>query len=196
MKVRIEKLKEKVRKDCENPNFFHHTWFYNYHLLIVEQIALELCNKYPEADNEIVQSLVWLHDYGKIVDFDNQYKATIPYAKKLLAKLAFPKDIISKILSYIELYDKYKEQDFRKVPLEVQIVSSADGVSHLVGPFYYIYFYEYSDMSIDELIRSNIEKAKRDWNKKIVLPEVKRAFKKRYDLFLEQMGKFPKKYVT
>ncbi len=43
---------------------------------------------------------------------------------------------------------------------------------------------------------SNINKANKDWERKIVLPEVKRAFKARFKLVLEQNGKIPKNFLA
>ena len=93
----------------------------------------------------------------------------------------------------MQIFDK-KEQ-LRNAPLELQIVSSADGASHLVGPFYEIFWKEFHNWSYEELIKENRRKTIIDWEKKIVLPEVKKAFLQRYKIFLEHCDKLPEKYL-
>lgn len=195
MKDKIKQFKEHVIQKANDPNFIHHKWYVKYHLNIVQDIAFELCDTYKEADKDIVEILVWLHDYGKIVNFDNQYEETLTSGKKVLEDFGFEKDLIDKLIHYVELIDKKENLGSNETPIEVKIISSSDGAAHLIGPFFSIYWYENSDKGIEELIENNIIKSKKDWEKKIVLPEVKEKFKLRHDFLQEQLGKFPDKYL-
>ena len=58
MEKLIQEFKNHVVEACNNPNFVHHEWYVKYHLNFVEKISLELCEKYPEANKDIVLTAV------------------------------------------------------------------------------------------------------------------------------------------
>lgn len=193
---RIETLKQAVITASNNPNFIHHPWFVTYHLEIVAGLANELLAFYPDANPELVEVLAWIHDYGKALDFDRQYEMTLSEGPKLLQKLGFEPEFTKTVIDYMEIMDKKLELDIHTAPLEVQIVSSADGCSHLAGPFMPLWWWENAGKPFEELMVDNIRKAEKDWNHKVVLPEARRAFAQRHRFLLEQMGRLPEKYLS
>jgi hypothetical protein len=197
MQENIFAFKQHVREIAANPNFVHHKWFVRWHLEIVEKIALELCQLHPEADRDLVEVMAWLHDYGKILDFAQQYdRSLLDDGRDKLLELGFSEEFANKAADYIEMHDKYREIDLRQAPIEVQISSTADGCSHIVGPFLPIFWHEATDMTftnktLEELMGLNRKKIEKDWQFKIVLPEARRAFEARYQFHREQSGELP-----
>jgi len=193
MKKLINNLITEVKRAANNPSFIHHWWYIKYHIQIVEKISLELCTKYPKADKDIVLILVWFHDYGKMIDHANQYEATLTAGQAKLLSIGFKPEIVEKIISYMKIFDG--KEHLHQAPLEIQIVSSADGASHFVGPFYEFFWKEFHEGSYEALITENLRKAKVDWEKKMVLPEIKEAFREKYEQHLAKFGGLPRSYL-
>lgn len=195
MDSKILELKKIVGKEVKNPRFIHHKWFVKYHLDIVEKLSLELCELYKDADRNLVLVIVWLHDYGKIVDSEKEHEITLTKEKGLLKSLGFDDQFSDKVVSYLETLERKIPEEIRASSIEVQIVSSTDGAAHFIGPFFSIWFYENSRRDLEDLMTKNIEKAIKDWERKIVLPEVKKIFQKRFEFVLEQNGKLKGRYI-
>lgn len=196
MQTSLEQFRAHVIEQAASPTFTHHQWYVQYHLNIVETIALELCDKYPTADRNLVHTLVWLHDYGKIVDKANQYETTLTAGKEILLSHGFDPLFVEKAIEYVDIMDKKIDLWSDTTPIEVKIISSADGCAHLVGPFFSLWWYENADKTIPELLAGNIAKAMKDWDKKIVLPEARAAFQARHDILLEQSGHIPTSFLS
>lgn len=198
MQNRIAAFKQHVRAEAANPDFVHHKWFVQWHLEIVERIAKELLEVYPQADPDLVEVMVWLHDYGKILDFANEYTKTLEAGPPKLVELGFDPSFAQKATDYIEILDS--KTDIDKAPIEVQIVSSADGCSHMVGPFMFTIWHEGTDKTfpgktMEELMVMNKAKSEKDWNKKVTLPEARAAFEKRHKHLLEIAGDLPERFL-
>lgn len=192
----IDSFRQEIIKASTDPSFVHHKWFVQYHLEIVDRIATELLEFYPEADKKAVKVLVWLHDYGKALDFDNQYELTPIKGREKLLELGFDPEFTEKVVDYIQILDRKLELEISQAPIEVQIVSSADGCSHFVGPFMSLWWYENPNKTIEDLLNDNANKANKDWNRKIVLPEARKAFEPYYNQVMQQAGNLPDKFLS
>ena len=140
--------------------------------------------------------LVWLHDFGKTLDYDNQYETTLTAGRSKLNELGFDDAFIETVVGYASLIDQKHLIDLHEAPIEVQIVSSADAASHHVGPFFHLYWWENSNMTPEDLMASNRAKTMKDWERKMVLPEVRNAFEARHKAVLEHSGEFPAHFLS
>lgn len=191
----LQKFKNIVIENFSQKDFIYHEWMVDYHLKIVERIALELCDTYPEADKDIVHALVWFHDFGKPIDEENEREVTLREGPKVMLECGFSQVFIDIVVDRWVLMEKKNEIDIRTTPIETQIVSSADGASHFVGVFYPSYFNEDANDLITTQQRLK-EKIEKDWNRKIVLPEVQKVFKDRYLYAKEMLGEFPERFLV
>lgn len=201
MQEKIAAFEAHVRRVAADPGFVHHKWFVKWHLEIVERITFELASKYPQADRDLLAVMVWLHDYGKILDFAHEYETTLTAGRQKLAELGFESAFIDTAVGYIQTLDKKLDIDLHGAPIEVQIVSSADGCAHLTGPFMYVFWHEATDQTFkgktfEELMQLNLAKARKDWRRKIVLPEARQAFEARYKHICELSGELPERFLS
>ncbi len=65
----------------------------------------------------------------------------------------------------------------------------------MIGPFFSIYWWENSDVSIEELQARNRKKLTTDWEIKIVLPEIKHAFEFQYRYLLNNASEDRQIYI-
>lgn len=196
MENKLNKFKEIVIENCKNKDFEYREWFIADHLIIVERIAMELCDIYKEADRDIVTALVWFHDFGKPIDIKNERKLTEEKGREALVDVGFTSDFIDKVFTYWERMEMKNEIDISKEAIEVQIVSTADGASHFVGQFYPGFFSDEPKEGIEWVREELRKKIKVDWERKIVLPEVKKAFADRYLKALELLGEYPDNFIV
>lgn len=192
MQDKLETLRQRVVEINSEPNFVHNCWYAQWHLQIVANIAAELTQHYPKADKQVVEAAAWLHDIGKAL---GSKVSNAEEARKILKENLFAPEFVEKVVQTIDRMDRFNDFDISTESVEVQIVSSADGCSHLVGPFMPIFVYEFHDRPFFDLMRGNANKARIDWNRKIVLPEARKAFKKYYEATLVQSGELPEKYL-
>ncbi len=158
-----------------NPAFEHSAWYVEYHLKIVSAIAEDCLQNHPSADGDLVRTLVWLHDYGKALAGPESTEVTLREGRRKLLEVGFDQDFVDVVISAMRLVDDH-DGDLTSAPIEVQIVSSADGCSHLIGPFMFLYWYENPNQPIQALLSENLRKLTVDWEDKVTLPYLRRRF--------------------
>lgn len=142
---------------------------------------MDFSQKYPDANQEIIYAMVRMHDFPKILGQKNSEEILQTQGKGLLVQHGYNLDTAQKIIQYIMIMDRKIDLDKDTTPIEIKIVSSADGASHMIGPFQMIWFYENPEKNIDELLASSLQKLEKDRTRKIVLPEVRARFEKQYE---------------
>lgn len=193
---KLDSFKKIVIENCSRNDFEYRDWFVKDHLMIVERIATELCDIYTEADRDLVSVLVWFHDFGKPIDGKNEYETTRIKGVEALRVVGFENNFIQRVLEAWERMEDKNEIDISKESIEVQIVSSSDGASHFVGKFFFFYFRNDLSESISSIEKRIEDKIVKDWERKIVLPEIKKSFEWRYLRALEIVGEYPKKFMS
>lgn len=174
MHADIGKLKKHVTSLAANPEFIHHDWFVDHHLSIVESLIEELLPRYPEANTDVCRAMAWVHDWGTIITNkgEHEQEATRQHIHSTLPAFGFSATLIQQIervYNEMETLQPF-QADFM---LETRIASSADAMSHYIGPFAAIYWRENSGKSIPALIQDALTKADTDV-KRLLLPEVKK----------------------
>lgn len=189
----LAKLKQTVTEQSARKDFVHNAWFVKYHLEIVDKIAQELCQVYPDANTFRVLVLAWVHDYEKIIDFDDEHNTELAATKSLLQQTGFDDAFVDQICTDVNTLNA--KENLQAADIEVQIVSSADAASHLVGPFGSLYWYENPDTPMEDVQTERFRKLSVDWEKKVTLPEVKQAFEARNTFGREATGELPDTYL-
>lgn len=164
----LKKFREHVIELTNNKTFLHHEWYLEHHLKLVLKLALECQEKfYPHANRNLIELLVWLHDYGKIVDRKNKYQATYTIGKAKLIEIGFSENIVQRTIEMIKLIDQ--KTNLEKTPIEVKIVASADAASHLLyGEFYFLLWKDRPNLSLREMRRKHLEKLSTDQEKMVL----------------------------
>lgn len=197
MRPGIDTLKKRITEIAAMPDFVHREWYVKWHLQVVERLALELCEHYPQADKEVVEILAWLHDYGMMVDPDNEFMMMQIAGRELLVEVGLPSEMVAKATEALAAINK-QDTDPRAVPVEAQILVCADSCSRLIGPYYRIFWNDaldktYAGKTLEERNRIDLASIEADW-KRVTLPVARAAFQECYELNLVQCGKFPAKF--
>ncbi len=185
MEELLNKLRVLITEKAANPTFVHHKWFVKWHLEIVETLSRDMLKYYPEADEATLIALSWMHDYGKIIDFDTQYShAHVEAGRQEMIRLGFDEAFATKVADSIKIFDK--KDHIENESIEIRIVSSADACSHLVGPWVSLYWHENPETSFETIMKENVRKLGGEWGLKVTIPEAMQAYQQLHDAVMLQ----------
>lgn len=173
----IEKIKQQIKDEVYN---FDHigSWFFDEHLLGVEENAKFLLKNLPEANKEMVMLGVWLHDLQRIrgIKGDHQ-KIGAEEAEKVLNEYAYDNEVIEKVKKMILCHSC---DNVMPETLEEKILASADAMSHYYNDFY-LRIATLGQRSLEEYREWALEKLDRDYNKKIAFDSAKEKVQNNHD---------------
>ena len=180
MDRKMEKIKELLRWELRKNNRMYE---WNLHLIIVKKYGDSLAEIY-NADREVVELSVWLHDIGKIRYGDiNHHISGAQDAEVILRDHNYSQDVIDKVKECI-LSHKCDTKDRMPESIEAKILATANAMSKMeVIPVFFWEACHEMGLGIRESCDWVAEEIERNWSRKIILPEGKDMVRSRYDAF-------------
>jgi len=175
----VLKFRKEIIKEAKNSKHIG-SWFLPQHLMEVERFANLLCDKYPQADRDIVGLGVWFHDIGRLRGYDAEHDVYgAEEVRKTLSQEDFPLEKIEKVY---EVCRSHRCKDVQPESLEAKILATADAMSHFIHAFYFRLFQYYqSKMTFDEIKALARKKLERDFNTKLFFEEAKDEVREKYE---------------
>lgn len=178
----LQWLASQVRDQCSNRNFAHHEWFWKYHLVPLERLVEKYGARYG-ANMNVLRFSVYLHDIAKIREHRLEERLT-NHAEKgaeityhLFNENNF--DLAEEEKELIVLCVRNHISNKGK-SIEEKLIASLDALSHFKTPFYFIWWKENPNKTIEELCKDSAKKAEMDW-KKIAITEIRDVARSHYE---------------
>jgi len=154
-------IEVEARRAASDPSFKHHEWYIEHHLDYVMAIAHSLKPTAQPDEIEVINHMVWMHDYPKMLGDNDNFELV----RDLVAKHK-GQEYADELVGFIDDMERIKSPDWNgKTTLFGALMSTADALAHYYGPFWQIYLDENPDTPIAELKKSNAEKLEKDKNK-------------------------------
>jgi len=174
----IQSIRNQLKFEIESSNQVD-SWFVEEHLLVVERLALELCDHHPEANRDAVTLSVWFHDYSRSKgEFEEHDLHGAKYAKDQLTQAGFDQQFV-RLVEQACL--SHRSTHTQPVSIEAKILASADAMSHFSGGFYLRLMHRWSKLDYQDAKKKLLEKIERDYHDKLSVDEAKEAIKPLYD---------------
>jgi len=166
----IEKVREFVKKECDELNW-------KYHIIPVVRYAKLLAKKL-NVDEELAELGALLHDIGRFKSDGKNHEITgIQEAEKILKGLGASQNVIDEIKHCVESH----RGAVKPRTIIAKIVASADAMAHFdVIPVLIQVGLGKENNNIEKAFQWIYEKVERDWNKKLTIPEAKEIVKEKY----------------
>ncbi|MBR9680610.1 MAG: HD domain-containing protein [Candidatus Altiarchaeota archaeon] len=173
MTDKLSRVREIVKSECSE-------WDWNFHIPVVVNYAKLLAKKLGENE-ELAELGALLHDIGRVKFGPKDHEKTgVPEAEKILKTVGYKKEIIDEIKHCVESHRGSK--DVTPNTITAKIVANADAMSHLDTIFHLVDIGAKNlGGDINASIISLSDKLRRNWNKKLTIPEAKELVKDKYD---------------
>ncbi len=163
-------------------------WSWKNHVPIVASFADQLCEQFGGSVDLAVAGAL-LHDFGDaFVDrHDNHHeKISEQEAQKVLVAAGYKAEEIVIITTDILAKHSCKNGILPET-VEGKIVATADGLAHLSTDFYlqFAWMHLPEGKNFSEYKRWVLEKVERDYNEKVLFPEIKDELKDRYNTLVD-----------
>ena len=175
MASKINQIKKLVKAECRANGL---GWFYDVHLVAVENCAKLLLEKLPKADKEIVMLGVWLHDLQRVRGIEGDHvKIGALEAKKVMREFNYPRWKIEALREIVLSHSCQK--GLAPKTLEGKILATADAMSHFTNDFS-LEIAVTGRRDVKGFKKWALEKIERDYHKKIFFPFAKKIVAKHY----------------
>ncbi len=180
MTNKMDKIKELVRWELRKNNKMYE---WNLHLMVVKGYADRLAQAH-NADPEVLELAVWLHDIGSIRYGDvNHHLSGSQDAEIILKDHNYPEDVINRVKECI-LTHRGESKDKQPESVEAKILATADAMymMDMVPALFWEACHEMG-LGVKEACDWVAEEIERSWNRKILLPEGKDMVRDKYEAF-------------
>jgi len=183
---------DKIRKLVKN-KFEENDW--KYHMLPVVKYTKKLAKIY-KVNEEVAELAALLHDIGRVdIKHDEDHHiAGVPIAEKILRNFGYPEKTIKEVKHVIASHRTSKGP--KPKTMIAKIVANADAMAHFdILPVFFWWRKSRKEYSFEDTLQWVENKLKKDWEKKITLPEAKKISKKNYEankLLLDSLNRYTK----
>ena len=154
-------IEVEARRAASDPSFVHHEWYIEHHLDYVKAIAHNLLKSSDPEDRQLIDDMVWMHDYPKMMSD----KENFSLVEDLVSKHRSP-GYTKRLMNQLRNMEAIKSKTWNgKTTTIAAVMSTADALAHYYGPFWQIYHDENPDTPIEELKQKNAEKLEKDKRK-------------------------------
>lgn len=177
-------------------------WFYNLHQKEAVKCAEKLLKLYKKANKQIVLISSWLHDiahyYAKnskeiLTVKTNHHIESAKAAERFLRKYKITDEEIAEIKNCILKHRN--SAPYTPKTLEEKIVAVADTLSHFESIFYFVYFKFHPEHSLEEMVKTDLLKLKRDWRDLGLLPKAKKLVETEYKILKKLLENYQKELL-
>lgn len=176
----MDKIKELVRWELRKANKMYE---WNLHLMVVKNYAEKLAEVH-NADKEILELAVWLHDIGKVRYGDvNHHISGAQDAEVILRDHNYPQPVVDRVKECI-LTHRMEAKDSSPDSIEARILVTADAMYTLdVIPAFFWEACHEMGLGVKEACDWVAEEIERNWSKKMLLPEGREMVRDKYNAF-------------